>query len=138
MNKVLISFFCFMLLQSMLFQHNGNAQEDYQHIEQQYIKKFEAIEQEAISLLEELVKEASIEYKIKKKKEENTLPLLFKYVQRGRKLEHGIDKKFKLLLDELKHDLRKENLSMDLANKFEQHYLQTKKENIAQIYRLIQ
>lgn len=108
----------------------------HESLEEKYYKQFEMVETEAVIYLEQLLEEATIEYLTYKKQDKNTYCLLIKYMKKGRKLEKEVDKKFYSLLNELKDDLKRQNLTVDLASSYENHYKTMKQGHIRNVYRL--
>lgn len=106
---------------------------DSQFIEQKYLPKFEEIEQNAVTELNHLIDEAYIEYQVKKEKGEITLPILFAYLEKGKKLEKDVENEFQSLLSQMKKEIKENGLSEDLTYPFEKQYVKSKRKNKLQI-----
>jgi hypothetical protein len=104
-------------------------------LEEKYLPKFEEIERQAHTKLNILIDEAYLEYHKKKEKGELTIPILFNSIEKANKLETEIDVAFQNLLTELKTEIEANGLKDDLAKKYEQHYVKSKRKNKLQIFK---
>ncbi len=102
-------------------------------LEEKYLPKFEEIESQAVTQLNSLIDDAYIEYGRKKEKGELTLPILFLYLEKGKKLEREIDIAFQNLLSEMKTELKNNGMDLELAKQYEQQYVKSKRRNKLQI-----
>ena len=133
MNKVACLFFLVVFL-----VHSGTAHAfDEKMLETKYLPLFEQIEKHAITSLNALMDEAYIEYEKKKANKELTLPVLFKYIEKGNTLEKEVDQAFQALLLEMKHEATTNGLSETLVQAYEKHYIKSKRKNKLQILKNI-
>jgi hypothetical protein len=123
-SKYLLVFFIVLLLP---FQSVFGQEQTY--LEEKYLPRFQEIEQLAVTSLNELINEAYIEYERKKENGELTLPILFYYIEKGKKLESDIDLAFQSLLTEMQTEIEVKGLQEDLAILYEQQYLKSKRKN---------
>ncbi|MFN7250697.1 MAG: hypothetical protein ACK4M9_07835 [Anaerobacillus sp.] len=124
MSKYLLVFFSVLLLplQTVLGQEQN-------YLEEKYLPQFQEIEHLAVTSLNELINEAYIEYERKKENGEHTLPILFSYIEKGKKIERDIDLAFQSLLTEMKTEIKAKGLQEDIAIRYEQQYLKSKRKN---------
>lgn len=106
-------------------------------LQEKYLPLFEEIETVAITKLNHLIDEAYIQYEVKKANNELTLPILFAYIGRGKRLEDEIDEKFQVLLDSMKQEISVNQLSEDITKPFEKQYLKSKQNNKLQLLKNI-
>jgi hypothetical protein len=123
-SKYLSVFFIILLLP---FQTVFGQEQNY--LEEKYLPQFQEIQRLAVTSIDELIIEAYIEYERKKEKGELTLPILFSYIEKGKKLEKDIDLAFQSLLTEMKTEIKAKGLQEDLAIEYEQQYLKSKRKN---------
>lgn len=106
-------------------------------LQEKYLPMFEEIETLAITKLNNLVDEAYIQYEVKKANGEMTLPILFAYIGRGKRLEDEIDEKFLVLLASMKQEISENQLSEDITKPFEKQYFKSKQKNKLQLLKNI-
>lgn len=121
-------YFVYALIFSMILHFPVYGYE-ISNIEEKYYPIFEQIEEKAITELNTLIDEAYIEYERKKENNELTLPILFSYIEKGKKLEEEIDVAFKNVLAQLERELDEKGLSHSIKEPFEKQYLKSKRKN---------
>jgi hypothetical protein len=92
-------------------------------IKKKYLPKFSALEESALERLDTLFNSAQLEFKQKKKDGNlNKTEFTRKYVQAANKLEDGVNSAFNQLLDNMKAELTKHNLSMEMIKDVKKQY----------------
>lgn len=92
-------------------------------IKKKYTPKFRALEETALDRLDTLFNSAQLEYKQKKKDGTlNKTEFTRKYVRAANKLEEGVDSAFNALLDNMKTEITKHNLSTEMIKDVKQQY----------------
>ncbi|OIJ12371.1 hypothetical protein BKP37_13085 [Anaerobacillus alkalilacustris] len=124
------------ILFTTLFSHSASAISP-EFLEEKYLPKFEDIERRAILQLNSLIDEAYVEYHNKKEKGEITLPLLFNYIERGKKLEDDVEIEFQSLLTQVKAEIKANDLPEELTYPYEKYYIKSKRNNKLKILKNI-